>query len=130
MADEIKKEVTETAGAAKKDKSSKSAKTEKSAKPAKKKNEANIFVRMGKRIKKFFKDEKGECKKVVWPSGKTVLKSTGVVLAVTAVVGIAIYGIDTGLSELLKLLLNFAENSGSDETTTAAAGMIFALLGR
>ena len=115
MADEIKKEVTK--------------KTDDTAKKASKpKKEGNIFSRIWKRVKKFFKDEKGECKKVVWPSAKTVVKSSCVVLAVVIVVGLVIYGFDTGISQLLGLLKSVAENAG--ETTTAAAeGMIGTFLG-
>ena len=127
MADEIKKEVTETAETAKKDTASKPAKAAKNAKPAKK-NDVNIFVRIGRRIKKFFKDEKGECKMVVWPSGKTVLKSSGVVLLVVAVTGAVIYGFDQGLSQLLKLLIDLAGKSDTT-TTTAVASMITAFFG-
>jgi preprotein translocase subunit SecE len=116
MADEINKEVTKkTADAAKK-----------ANKP---KKEGNIFSRAWKRIKKFFKDEKGECKKVVWPNAKTVVKSSCVVLAVVIVVGLVIYGFDTGISQLLGLLKSIAEKAGDNNTTEAAEGMIRAFLG-
>ena len=52
----------------------------------------NWFKRAGKAIKKFFKDLKGEIKKIVWPDGKTVFKSTLVVLAAVAICGLAIFG--------------------------------------
>lgn len=130
MADENKKEVTEeTAETAKKDiKKEKPAKPAKAAKQPKPKKDGNIFVRAGRRIKKFFKDEKGECKKVVWPSGKTVLKSSGVVLLVVAVTSAVIYGFDQGLSQLLKLLIDLAGKSDTT-TTTAVASMITAFFG-
>ena len=119
MADEMKKEVKKTAETAKKD--------TKKSKPQSKK-EGNIFSRAWKRIKKFFKDEKGECKKVVWPSAKTVFKSSCVVLAVVALVGIVIYGIDTGLSQLLKLLVKLASDAG-ETATDAAMGIMNAFFG-
>lgn len=121
MADEIKKNSAETpATEEKKKKSDKKNKDSKSA-PAKEKK-GNPFVRAGKAIKKFFKDLKGECKKIVWPDRKTVLKSTGVVIVCVAVLGVVIWGIDTGLSELIKLLLNAAKNASENtETTTEAA---------
>ncbi len=103
----------------------------KTAENKKPKKEGNISSRAWKRIKKFFKDEKGECKKVVWPSFKTVVKSSLVVLAVVAVTTVVIYGIDQGLSALLQLLVGLA--NGSEETTEAAAevtgGMIHAFFG-
>lgn len=121
MADEIKNTSAETTAIEKKS-DSKKAKSDKSNAPKDKK--PNIFVRMGKSIKKFCKDLKGECKKVVWPDRKTVLKSSGVVLVSVVVLGLIIWGIDTGLSELIKLLVNTAENaSDTAETTTAAANV-------
>ena len=119
MADEKKEVVKKTAETAKKEQKSKP------------KKEGNVFSRAWKRIKKFFKDEKGECKKVVWPSAATVVKSSLVVLAVVAVTTVVIYGIDQGLSALLQLLVGLAK--GSEETTEAAAdaasGMIHAFFG-
>lgn len=120
MADEKKNEVAK-----------KTAETAKKDQKTKLKKEGNVFLRAWKRIKKFFKDEKGECKKVVWPSGKTVVKSSLVVLAVVAIAGVVIFGIDQGLSALLQLLVGLAK--GSEETAEAAAeatsGMINAFFG-
>ena len=65
MADEIKKD---SAAAPEK-------KSKKENKPEAPKKKKNVFASMGKNIKKFFKDLRGECKKVVWPDSKTVLKS-------------------------------------------------------
>ena len=48
-------------------------KSDKKSADAVKKNKENIFKRMGKSIKRFFKDFRGECKKITWPTGKTVL---------------------------------------------------------
>lgn len=83
----------------------------------------NWFVRAGKAIKKFFKDIKGEIKKIVWPDGKTVLKSTLVVLATVAVIGLAIFAIDWLLTNGLQLLKDAAKNAATGDTaeTTAAA---------
>ena len=129
MADEIKKDSAETPANEKKKADSK-----KKANPSKEKK-GNIFVRMGKAVKKFFKDIKGECKKVVWPSAKTVLKSSGIVLACVAIVGIVIWLIDTGLSEIIKLLINLAEKvsenseSALEATKTVATGFIHGFFG-
>ncbi len=107
---------------AKKEKSQaaeKVAKAEKASKsPKPKSGKENIFARFGKGIAKFGKDFKGEIKKIVWPDRKTVLKSTGVVLLVVAIIGGIIFLIDTGLAESIRLLKNAAENFNS-ETTTA-----------
>ena len=90
----------------------------------------NWFQRAGKAIKKFFKDVKGEVKKIVWPDGKTVVKSTLVVLAVVAICGAAIFGIDQLLSVLLSLLKKAAQavaekSASSDAETTTAAIIAF-----
>lgn len=116
MADEKKNEVAK-----------KTAETAKNDQKNKPKKEGNVFSRAWKRIKKFFKDEKGECKKVVWPSAKTVVKSSLVVLAVVALTGVVIFGIDQGLSALLKLLVGLADKT--DETAAATSGMINAFFG-
>ncbi|MGN0544639.1 MAG: preprotein translocase subunit SecE [Acutalibacteraceae bacterium] len=108
------------------------AKAEKSknkAKAAKAKNpNGNIFVRFGKGFKKFWKDFKGETKKITWPDAKTVVKNTGVVLVCVAVVGAVIYLIDQGLAKIVELLVELAQKSKVDDQT-AAAVMSFINLG-
>ena len=81
----------------------------------------NFFVRAGKTIKKFFKDFKGESKKIVWPDGKTVLKSSIVVIVVVAIVGLIVFGIDMGLSKIIESLQNVAQGAAETVTTTLAA---------
>lgn len=118
MADEIKKDSAETTEPAKK---AKKAKADKSA-GAQKEKKANIFVRMGRGIKKFFQGIKGECKKVVWPDRKTVLKSSMIVIVSVVIIGLIIWLIDTGLSAVVKMLVNLADKTEA-ETTTAGAIM-------
>lgn len=79
---------------------------EKVAKAAKgsKSNKPNFFVRSGKSAKKFFKDFKGECKKIDWPNAQTILKSTGVVLLVVAIVSLFVFALDFGLKEGIEQL--------------------------
>lgn len=86
----------------------------------------NVFVRAGKAIKKFCKDLKGEIKKITWPGAKTVLKSTLIVLAVVAVCGLVIFGIDTLLSKGVSLLQDAAKNiaSQAETATDAVTAMI------
>lgn len=75
------------------------------AKPAKKAKAAekkpNIFVRMGRGIKRFVKGFFSEGKKIIWADGKTVLKNTGVVLAVIVFIGIFVWLFDFGVEKLL-----------------------------
>ena len=104
------------------DESKAAAKVAKAAKGnANKKDKPNFFVRTGKGTKQFFKDFKGECKKIVWPDAKTVLKSTGVVLLVVTIVCIVVYGIDQALSAGIGGLKSLAnpEETTVVETTLA-----------
>ena len=118
MADEIKNTAAEA---------SEKKKSEKSNKTSAPKKEGNIFSRAWNAIKKFFKDVKGECKKVVWPDAKTVIKSTGVVLLCVAILGLIIWLIDTGLSAGIQGIVTLANNhaaSSEAETTTEAAAEV------
>ncbi|MBR3994621.1 MAG: preprotein translocase subunit SecE [Clostridia bacterium] len=58
----------------------------------------------GGRIKKFFKDYKAEFKKIKWPTMLETNKSYVIVLIITAIAGLAIFGFDYGLRELLNLI--------------------------
>lgn len=64
----------------------------------------NIFSR----IAKYFRDCKGEIKKITWPTPKTVFKNMGIVLVVIIVIGLFIFGLDRGLYALLGLIMNVA----------------------
>ena len=102
------------------DESSAAAKVAKAAKGNKKSDKPSFFTRAGKGTKKFIKDFKGECKKIVWPDAKTVLKSTGIVLLVVAIVAIAVGVIDLGLSSGVKGLKNLA--LGEETTVESTEG--------
>ena len=103
------------------DESAAAAKVAKAAKGNKKSDKPSFFTRAGKGTKKFIKDFKGECKKIVWPDAKTVLKSTGIVLLVVAIVSIVVGVIDLGLSSGVKGLKNLAlgEETTIESTETA-----------
>lgn len=115
---------------AKKEKSQAAEKVAKAEKASKVKKpnsgKENIFIRISVGLAKFFKDFKGELKKIVWPDKKTVIKSTGVVLSVVVVIGIIIFLIDTGLTEVIKLLSNAAKDfaSGTTAAVTEAAAEV------
>lgn len=70
-----------------------------------KKNE-NGAARFFKRVTKFFRDCKGEIKKIVWPTPKSVFKNTGVVLVAIIISGIFISGLDSIFLALLGLVMN------------------------
>ncbi len=100
-----------------------------SKKSAKKDGKPNLVVRAGKGIAKFFKDLKGENKKIVWPNAKTVLKNTGIVLIVVLIVGVPIWLFDFGASEGLNALLAIevtteAEAVTGENATTANSAVM------
>ena len=102
------------------DESAAAAKVAKAAKGNKKSDKPSFFTRASKGTKKFVKDFKGECKKIVWPDAKTVLKSTGIVLLVVAIVAIVVGVIDLGLSSGVKGLKNLA--LGEETTVESTEG--------
>ena len=81
----------------------------------------NIFKRMGKAIAKFFKDLRGETKKIVWPGRQMVIKSTGIVLAAILVIGAGIWILDFAVSGAVTAV-NRAANETEAVSTTEAAG--------
>lgn len=52
------------------------------------------------------KETMSELKKVTWPKFGTVVKNTGMVLAVVLVFGLVVFGIDSLLSWLISLIMN------------------------
>ena len=109
MADENKK-VTDAEVAAKK---AKKADKKKAKKEPSKFSPKNI----GKGITRFFKDLRGETKKIVWPGFKMVVKSTGVVLATIIVLGVGIWLVDFATSGAIGAL-NSAANEVTEVETT------------
>ena len=69
---------------------------------AEKAKKENGFVRFTKKAGKFFRDCKGEIKKIVWPTPKNVFKNVGVVLA-------TIILLDTVFMNLLGLVMQVAK---------------------
>ena len=101
MADEKVTEEIEKVSEDKPSKDAKADKADKSGKSDKKKGPG-----LGKRMVKFFRDTKGEFKKIIWPTFPAVVRNTGVTLAMCAVMGLIIVVIDFGLSNLIKLLVS------------------------
>lgn len=89
-------------------------KAEKKTNPIKK--VGNFFVKIGKAIAKFFKDLRGETKKIVWPGRQMVIKSTGIVLAAILVIGAGIWIIDFAVSGAVTGLGELANKTETTET--------------
>ncbi len=104
------------------EKAAKKAKQER-IKQSKPKKEGNIATRAVAAVKKFCKDFVGTCKKVAWPTGKQVIKNSGVVLAAIVIVTLAVAAVDWGLSTVFTAAENgvgeLAEIFTKEEETTA-----------
>lgn len=96
----------------------KAAKNNKATKAKSKKDSA--FARFLKSFPKFWKDFRAEVKKIIWPDSKTVLKSTGVVVVVVAIITVIIYLIDLGLVSGIGGLKNLAQDVVTEVSTTIA----------
>lgn len=75
--------------------------------------------KVGKAIARFFKDLKGEIKKIIWPGRQMVIKSTGVVLASILVIGAGIWVLDYALSGAVTGITKAAESVTTESTETA-----------
>lgn len=87
-------------------------------KQSKPKKEGTVVSRSTAAVKKFCKDFAGTCKKVVWPTGKQVLKNSGVVLATILVIGIAVALVDLGLTSVFDLAEEALGELGDKYATT------------
>ena len=61
----------------------------------------NFFVRLGRRLKKFWSDYKSEMKKVVWMPWKDVKRDTRLVLFAVLALGVIIGIVDFVFSEII-----------------------------
>ncbi|MBR3598158.1 MAG: preprotein translocase subunit SecE [Clostridia bacterium] len=90
-------------------------------KASKPKKEGTVFSRGTAAVKKFCKDFVGTCKKVAWPTGKQVIKNSGIVLATIAVIAVAVFGVDWALTEVFDLAkqgaVSLGEQFAIEETT-------------
>lgn len=78
--------------------------SKKEKKDSKSKSKVSFFSRTAK----FFRECKGELKKITWPTPKATTKNFLVVLAVIAVMGVFIFALDQGLYALLNLVMETA----------------------
>ena len=78
---------------------------------AEEKKKTSFTARVGgffRRIGKFFKDVRGEIKKIVWPSVPTVFKNTGITLLAIFVIGVLVFVLDFGLNKLFGLIMELS----------------------
>jgi len=58
-----------------------------------------------KKLNSYFKGVRAELKKVSWPSRKELINYTIVVLVICAIISLAVWLIDSGLHQILKLII-------------------------
>ena len=63
-----------------------------------------FFKRLYKRIISSFREMFAELKKVTWPTRSALINYTLIVLAFMVLMGIIIYGLDTGAAALVQLM--------------------------
>ena len=96
----------------------------------------NIFRRVGHTIFRFFRDTKGEMKKVVWPSFKQVRNNLIVVLVFVLIAALLIFALDFVFKGILRSGLSLFDAAGASEVpassslpsaVSSAAGMFYGL---
>ncbi len=70
-----------------------------SAKAANAENKTGFFAK----VKRYFRDMKGELKKVVWPDKKQVVNNTGIVIVTLIIAAAIICGFDFAITQLVSL---------------------------
>ncbi len=65
----------------------------------------NFFVRIARAISRFFRDTRGEMKKVVWPSRKQVTNNFIVVAVFVVACAVFIFALDFVFNSLFNLIL-------------------------
>lgn len=64
------------------------------------------FTPSGRRFGIFAKDSVDEAKRVVWPSRKEAMQTTGIVFVFVVLMALFIFGVDTVLAAIVRALTN------------------------
>ena len=94
--------VTEEVAAQEKPEKAPKAKAKKAKSKGKDAKKANIFVRIGRKLKNFWKEYTSELKKVAWMPWKDVRKNTLLVVCAVAIVAVAVAIVDTTFGEIIE----------------------------
>jgi len=94
---------------------------EKAGAGAKKEKAEKTDKKKSVKFRRFWKDFRGELKKIVWPDFKTVLKNTGIVLLTTLIIGVPVWILDYALSEGVIGLKGLAQGAKTEAAATAPA---------
>lgn len=71
---------------------------------AEKKEKVGFFKNFFGRIGRQFKDVKSEMKKIVWPTKSQIINNTLIVIAVSLIAAVFIYGLDSVFGLVLQLI--------------------------
>lgn len=69
------------------------------------KDEKSGVSAISSRVSKFFRDQKSEIKKIVWPSKKQIINNTAVVIGFVLVAAVVVGVFDAALAAVVSLLL-------------------------
>ncbi len=61
--------------------------------------------KLTERVSEFFRSTKGEFKKIVWPSKKTIFRNTGVVILFCIIIGVIVLALDLLFSWVFSLVV-------------------------
>ena len=61
--------------------------------------------KLTERVSEFFRSTKGEFKKIVWPSKKTIFRNTGVVILLCIMIGVIVLALDLLFSWVFSLVV-------------------------
>lgn len=84
----------------------------------------NFLVRFGRGVARFFRDTRGEMKKVVWPSKKQVLNNLAIVLAFVLLCAVIIFVLDIAFAWLFKASTTLAGNIGTEATSEVVSSAV------
>ena len=58
-------------------------------------------------VAKWFRELRSELKKVTWPSKSQIINNTWIVMVVTCVAAVAVWGFDVVAGQIIQTLINF-----------------------
>jgi preprotein translocase subunit SecE len=75
----------------------------------KKDKKENFFVRMGKGSSRWFRDMRGELKKVVWPTRKQLINNSVVAIVIMAVSSVVVWGFDQVAYSVVRFFIDLGK---------------------
>jgi len=84
-------------------------------------SEKSAKVGLGQRISKFFKEYRGELKKISWPTFAEVVKNTMITLAAVLMIGVVIWIFDYAITTLRDMVISIDKPSASDVVEEVAS---------